>query len=107
MPHDAEQPSSRCIPSNLSQYAIQNQRPVQITNTHHSRLIGLYGPFPMQGRKDTLELTKREIGVLLRVIEERHVFKTADEFNALYELWQKLQAEYFRLQREDELNEED
>lgn len=54
-----------------------------------------------------MELTKKEIALLLRVIEERHVFKTAEEFNAMYELWQKLEHEYYRLQWEEELNAED
>lgn len=54
-----------------------------------------------------MELTKKEIGAILRLVEERHVFKTANEFNTLYEIWQKLRAEYDRLEWEDDLNEED
>ena len=40
-----------------------------------------------------MEISKQEMRAILRLIEAKTIFKSPEEFNCLYELWQKIEAE--------------
>ena len=40
-----------------------------------------------------MEISKREMRAILRLIEAKTIFKSPEEFNTLYELWQKIEAQ--------------
>ena len=49
-----------------------------------------------------MEISKREMRAILRLIEAKTIFKSPEEFNTLYELWQKIESEIKRECEEQE-----
>lgn len=43
-----------------------------------------------------MEISKQEMRAILRLIEAKTIFKSPEEFNTLYELWQKIESEIKR-----------
>lgn len=37
-----------------------------------------------------MEINKKEMAAILRLIEAKTIFKSPEEFNVLYELWEKI-----------------
>lgn len=49
-----------------------------------------------------VEITRKEMLAILRLIEGKTIFKSPEEFNTLYELWQRIESQIKKECEEDE-----
>ena len=50
----------------------------------------------------TVEITRKEMVAILRLIEGKTIFKNPEEFNTLYELWQRIESQIKKECEDDE-----
>lgn len=43
-----------------------------------------------------MEISKQEMRAILRLIEAKTIFKTVEEFNTLFELWERISGEIMK-----------